>query len=131
MGPTERLFKKEYAFELFRIARADLRTAQVLSQHSDVRKETVLLHCQQCVEKTLKSILCFRERPVPFTHEIVLLVERLKDDPPPESFALQDLTPYASLMRYEEGKFELTAEDIQNMMRLTEAVVEWAEKKIK
>ena len=131
MGPNERIFKRSYAVELIRIAANDFVTAEVLSRHAEVRRETVLLHCQQTIEKALKSVICAKGDPVPFTHEIVLLVDRLAEDPPPGGYALHDLSPYASLMRYEEGKFEITDEDIAHMMETSRKVLEWARERVK
>ncbi len=131
MRPNERLFKPEYAAELFSVAKNDLVTARVLTQHADVRRETVLLHCQQAVEKALNAVLCRLQCPVPLTHEIAVLVDRLRDDPPPEGYSLQDLSPYASLMRYEEGKFELTEADVSHMISVAEKVFAWAEVRMK
>jgi HEPN domain-containing protein len=131
LGPNERIFKKPYAFELMNIAQNDFLTAQVLSGHPEVRRETVLLHCQQAIEKTLKAVICANGKPVPFTHEIVLLADRLAEDLPPGGYALHDLSPYASLMRNEEGKFEITAEDIAHMMDTARQVLEWAKERVK
>lgn len=46
MGPNEKLFKKEYAKELFKIAENDLITSKALLQAPSVRRETILFHVE-------------------------------------------------------------------------------------
>lgn len=125
MGPNEKKFKPEYADELFRIAQSDLVTARALVQHPEVRPETVLLHCQQSIEKGLKSLLCFQGRPVPFTHELYAIVDRFRGDLPPGGFDLQDLTPFVTIRRYEEGQYEISADELIDAIAVAEAVLAW------
>lgn len=53
----EQKFKKEYAFELLKIAEGDLETTKVLLSASIGRKENVCFNAQQVIEKSLKAIL--------------------------------------------------------------------------
>jgi HEPN domain-containing protein len=125
----EQKFKKEYAFELLKIAEGDLETTKVLLSASTGRKENVCFNAQQVIEKSLKAVLCFLELPVPFTHNLDILIDRL-----PKSVALSDsnnineLTEYATIRRYEEGTFELDSEDLKKAYVLAEITLKWAQK---
>ena len=125
MGPNEKKFKQEYAPELFRIAQSDLVTAKALAQHPEVRPESVLLHCQQAIEKGLKSLLCFQGKPVPFTNELYAIVDRFREDLPPGGFDLQDLTPFATIRRYEEGQYEISTDEVAGAIEMVQAVLSW------
>lgn len=132
MSTKDRIYKKEYAKELFRIGHNDLVAARALAQHAEVRGETVLMMAQQAIEKGLKSVLCYQEKSIPMTHDLYGIVQRLgSDHEPPYTEQLEELTPYATIRRYEEGRFEITAEDIANALTITEAIIKWCEKRIK
>lgn len=127
MGPKDRIFKKEYAQELFKIAENDLVSAKTLAQNASVRRETVLMMVQQSVEKSLKSVLCAVAKPIPQTHDLQVLIERLgAQSRPPFSDELGDLTPFATIRRYEEGRFEILDEDLVAAFEAAQKVLDWA-----
>lgn len=128
MGPNERFFKLEYAGQLFRLASEDLRSARILFKGA-ARPEDVLFHVQQSIEKSLKAVLCSQGAPVPLSHDLSLLIDRLRADPPPGGMSLADLTPFATVRRYEEGMAVLTAQEIQSSLAAAEAVLAWAKAK--
>jgi len=126
MGPKERIFKKSYAGELLAIAENDLVAARALATQTDVRPETTLMLAQQCVEKALKSALCALGKPIPMTHDLYAIVSRFDaDNLPPHGYDLDDLTPYATIRRYEEGRFEITPDDIAAGITVCESVLKW------
>lgn len=132
MSPKDRIYKREYASELLRVAQNDLLAAKALRQHQEIRGETVLLMVQQAIEKGLKSVLCQLGKSVPMTHDLYGIVERLgKDHVPPFSEQLEELTPYATIRRYEEGRFEITEEDTSNSLLIADAVLSWCEEQLK
>lgn len=127
MGPKDRIFKQEYAQELFKIAENDLVSAKTLAKNISVRRETVLMMVQQSVEKSLKSVLCRVAKPIPQTHDLQVLIERLgPDSVPPFSEELGDLTPFATMRRYEEGRFEILDEDLDLAFEAANKVLLWA-----
>ncbi len=133
MSPAEfRIFKKEYAPELLRIAESDLESAQILFQAKRGRFENVLFHAAQAVEKSLKAVLCAQGKPVPLTHQLYTVVSQFPTlDMPPGGYSLNDLTPFATIRRYEEGKAALNPDDLKNALALATQVVEWAKDRIK
>lgn len=129
MGPNEKLFKKEYSLELFKIAENDLLTAKVLSASTEVRGETVLFHVEQSVEKALKATLCYQEKPIPLTHDLYGILQKFDpENLPPAGFALHDLTPFATIRRYEEGNYIIDQNDITLAIKTAEDVIAWVKR---
>ena len=123
--------KKEYAHELFKIAENDWLTAEVLSKNLNIRKETTLFNVEQSVEKSLKAVLCYLQIPIPFTHDIYAIMQKFdENDLPPGGYSLHDLTPFASIRRYEEGKYILTDEEVSQALRAAKLVLDWTRKKL-
>jgi HEPN domain-containing protein len=132
MGPKARIYKRTYAPQLLSIAINDLQAARALNVDPIVRRETVLLMVQQSLEKALKCLLCAAGLPIPLSHELALLVERLGDaHQPPFSEELDDLMPYATIRRYEDGTFELTVDDITLAFEMADQVLAWSSEKVK
>lgn len=125
----ERIYPKQYSFELLTIAGGDLASAKSL-QNGTGRKENIVYMSQQAVEKTLKALLCFYGRPIPFTHDIGALVGLLSAVSlvPPGGFDLTDLTPFATIRRYQEGVAGLEEDDILASIKMAEDVLMWAQK---
>lgn len=131
MAPNEKLFKKPYAKELLKIAENDLFTGQALAKTNGVRKETVLFHIEQAIEKSLKAVLCHKGQPIPFIHDLYALVQKFDGKAlPPGGYALHDLTPFASIRRYEEGNYIIDEQDILHALKAAEDVLSWARQEI-
>lgn len=85
-------------------AEADFATAQ---RESRIRRapnyDAACFHAQQCVEKYLKALLQAAGLPVPHTHDLVALLDRL-DPPDPQLTALRTelglLTAFGVAFRY-------------------------------
>ncbi|MBT4760819.1 MAG: HEPN domain-containing protein [Bdellovibrionaceae bacterium] len=125
-------FKKEYAFELLKIAVGDMESTQILFRSQGGRRENVCFNAQQVVEKSVKAVLCFLEIPVPFTHNLDILLDRI-----PEECQLADLenanalTEYATIRRYEEGYIELDQSDLEASVEIAKNTLSWAQGIIK
>ena len=128
MTPLSKKFTKAYARELLKVAEGDLRTAEVLMKHPGGRPENLFFHIQQAVEKAIKAALCHRGLPVPLTHDLGALMAMLPEGVPlpPNSKALLPLTEFASIRRYEEGKYEYTPEETASAYRCGEGALDWA-----
>lgn len=74
-----RIFRPAYAHELLVVASGDLDSAQLLAVGQAKRKENILFHCQQAVEKALKAVLCARGIPVPLVHDLPIILDRFVD----------------------------------------------------
>jgi HEPN domain-containing protein len=127
-----RTFKKEYAPELLNVASEDLQTARVLAHANLVRKENILFHVQQAVEKALKANLVHIGIPVPLAHDLQELVTAQPDrDAVPHSESLYDLTQFATIRRYEEGIAVITAEEISASLAAAQDVIDWVKRSVK
>jgi HEPN domain-containing protein len=128
----ERLFKREYAQVLLRIAEGDYESAKALAGTGKGRPENICYLAQQAIEKTLKAVLCWRRVPVPLVHDIGVLVAKLPQNvEPPQGYDLSVLTAYATVRRYEEGFADLTPREIRAVLDTAEQVLEWAKKEIR
>ncbi len=131
----DKVFKKQFASELFRIAQNDLQAAKTLNADALVRKETAMLMIQQCVEKSLKALLCSVEAGIPQTHDLSLIVDRIRlaSINIPTIVAntdFEELTPFATLHRYEDGNFEISEEDMQQAIELATIIIDWVTKEL-
>lgn len=108
MTPLSRKYKKEYALELLTIAEGDLESARGLAQIRRGRQENIIYTAQQSIEKSLKAVLVFYERPIVHTHDLDVLVTALSEyGTPPEAHRLGAFSQYATVRRYEQGYEEL------------------------
>lgn len=89
------------------------------------RPETVLFLAEQAAEKALKAVLCHRKQLIPLSHEIILLLQRLGDNQPPQGAGLVDLIPFSTIRRYEEGKAEISPSELAAAMKIVEDAVNW------
>lgn len=110
MASPKKFFKAEYAATLVRLAEEDLKVAGLLCGTA-ARPETALFHVQQAVEKALKAMLCHEGKALPMAPNIDRILIEF-DTAPPHADVLDDLTPFATILRYEEGRTVITAEDV-------------------
>ena len=122
----ERLFRMEYAQELLRIAAGDLDSAKVLSEGNKGRPENIGYHAVQCIEKSLKAILVLLNKPVPLTHDLGSITERVKQYVPFDIQAdLTMFTEYATTRRHEESEMILEQEDLEAAIAIASQVLAW------
>jgi HEPN domain-containing protein len=122
----EKRFAKNYARELMSVSLLDLASAKDLRRAGTKRVENILLLAQQSLEKALKAVLCWNDRPIPFLHDIGILVTLVTAiEPPPFAYTLNELTEFAAIRRYHEGLEEFTSEEIDEILARVEEGVEW------
>lgn len=127
----ERVFKKIYARELVGIAEGDLESAKALIDANRGRPENICYHAEQCVEKSLKAILVHLEKPVPVTHDLGIITERVNQFLPLEVHAdLTLYTEFATTRRYEESDMILDRADLDAAVKIAEDVLAWAKSHI-
>ena len=128
----DQVFAKEYAKELLSIAEQDLKSAIALAAAQGIRIENVFLLAQQALEKALKAVLCWNNQPVPFVHEIGILVAKLEniEKPPPFGYDLNSLSEYATIRRYLEGKETFSDDEVQEILSQITDAVNWCQKQI-
>jgi HEPN domain-containing protein len=127
----ERMFPKEYAQVLWRIAEGDFRTVAVLAQASGYRVENAFYLAQQSMEKALKAVLVHRGVAIPMIHDLSALLSKLPEDcDSPYGYELNALSEYATIRRYEEGSWTPSSEELQEILTKTQVMLDWAKSKI-
>ena len=113
------------------VARRDLVAFRGLLSLPDIADETLGFHAQQAIEKSLKAVLSLREIPFRAVHHLGALLDVMANagiPAPPHAEELNELTPYAVLLRY-----EFTEERYLNRTQVStvvEAVYRWAEEQV-
>lgn len=123
----ERYFEKKYSLVLIDIAKEDQFAASALAKNNKTRKETAIFLAQQCIEKSLKAVLCHLEMPVPLVHDLGALVAKMPDKiDPPYGYELTRFNDYAGILRYENGGEKLTNKDVAAALKVSGQVHKWA-----
>lgn len=129
----EREFPTEYSRELIQIAFADQDSASYLltgfRESEGVRAENVAYLFQQAIEKALKAVLCASGRPVPMVHDLGVLVAKIPDSLELDvGYELTGLDEYATVRRYEQGRYALREDELEEIQALSKRVLDWASK---
>lgn len=97
--------------------------------------DIICFHCQQCVEKLLKAYLCYNNKEFRKTHDIAELISLcIEIDPEFEKlfeFNVDDLTTYATELRYPENFYMPTIEEAKDAIEKAKKVKEFVKNKIK
>jgi HEPN domain-containing protein len=116
-----------------RHARSDLALASTVGPVGDILAETLCFHAQQATEKALKAVLVHKGIEFPRTHSLRLLVDMLpqaiRTDPVLESAV--GLTDYAVTTRYPGETEPVDQAELEESIRLAQAVVRWAESQVR
>ncbi len=100
----------------------DLGTAMITYQYIPKYKDTIAFHCQQAVEKYLKSFIFFLDLPIKRTHDLIFLLEQInkneiiEQDWFDKALELQD---FAVEIRYPDTVIELTDNDIETAIEIS------------
>lgn len=103
----------------------DLGTAKVTYLHIPEYFDTVTFHCQQAVEKYLKSYLIFKSIPFRFVHDLIYLLELIVPvDPDFEMYfdTVSELQSYAVEVRYPNETIFLSSDKVENAMRIAKEI---------
>lgn len=107
-------------------AKDDLRAANIDLAADPPLVEDALFHCQQAVEKTVKSFLTWHDQPFRKTHNLVELGMQCVDVDPSIEPVLQEaakLSEYATKYRY-PGETTAVVEEASAGLELAQNVVE-------
>jgi HEPN domain-containing protein len=116
----------DLARELLGLAGDDESAARAMLPVGSVTDAIVGFHAQQAVEKALKAVLASHAIEFPYVHNLGYLAELCKKhaiELPQALDGLEDLTPFAAMLRY--GSPEQTIER-QAALNWATAAVEWA-----
>lgn len=125
-------FKKEYSYELVKIAGEDYDSLEVLFAAAKGRKENIGFLAQQVIEKSVKAVLCFLEVPVPITHNLEILFDKVpKESEFQIKIDISELSLFASIRRYEDTAWELDKLDLKSLVDFSKSVLGWAQSQVK
>jgi HEPN domain-containing protein len=119
--------QRDLAEQLLRRASDDEAAAKAMLPIESVTDVIVAFHAQQGVEKSIKAVLAARGQEFPFIHDIAGLTQLCKQAGiplPDELDGADQLTPYASALRYDEDAMELV--DRETALHWVTAAVAWA-----
>ncbi len=103
----------------------DLGTASITFLHIPEYLDTITFHCQQAVEKYLKSYLIFQATKFKFTHDLIYLLDLItQNDIEFESYydKLSELQGYAIEVRYPNETIFLSTEKVQNAIFIAKEI---------
>jgi HEPN domain-containing protein len=112
----------------------DLGTAKLTYLHIPEYMDTVTFHCQQAVEKYLKSFLVFQSVEFRFSHDLVYLLELIvRIDSDFDNFfdSVSELQGYAIEIRYPNETIFLSNEKVEFAISSAKAIREFVVKKLK
>lgn len=108
-------------------ARNDLLCADNNLNAAEIPCDMVCFHCQQTAEKCLKAFLVAHGLPYPMTHDLFLLLEKIRPihDAERLSDALATLAPYAVEIRYPDDRSMPSLEDAVEARESAQKIVDW------
>ena len=117
--------KKEW-LSWIRRAINDFKSAKKLFSGKNKFLDTAIFHCQQSVEKILKSFLVYKEIKFEKVHNIVYLLDNCVEVD--KSFkkwylAAEILTPYATVFRYPGDYSEPEIEDVKEALNYSKEII--------
>lgn len=99
-------------------------------ESDEVYLEDLCYQAQQAVEKAIKAIFVKRNIEFPYTHDIsqlLSLVENMDLDVPESIMEAEELTPFATIIRYPGVAPPIEREKYLELIIIAERVVHWAE----
>ena len=113
------------------VADRDIKTLHLLIAASESDDQAIGFHAQQAIEKCLKAVLSAYQIPFRKTHDLVELLDLLRDKGrtlPPNADSLDTLNPFAVTLRYD--LFETEAVDRDWISKAVTDVRAWAETEV-
>ena len=113
--------------------RARSNLARLKSRVPGVYLEDLCFDAQQAAEKAIKAVMIARNIEFPYVHDLDHLLSLLEEggEAIPEAIRQADeLTKYATIMRYPGGLRPVSESEYQEAITIAEAVVQWAEESL-
>jgi len=110
-------------------ARGDQRALASLMGDRNIQNWILGFHAEQAVEKAVKAVLTAFEIEYPFTHDLLTLLELLRERRiacPPDGDDLGRLTPFGAAWRYEDPADDSVAFDTTWALEIVGRTISWA-----
>ena len=123
----------DLARRFLELADRDIRTFQLLAATPDSDDQAVGFHAQQSIEKCIKAVLSAHEIAFRKTHDLVELVDLLRDNGenlPPDVESLDALNPYAVILRYDLFDVEPSALEKDQVLKTVADVRSWVQREL-
>ncbi|MGC8767443.1 MAG: HEPN domain-containing protein [Brevinematia bacterium] len=126
---------KEIVLNWIKKAENDLKTAKDEMVAHSPATDTVCFHAQQCVEKYLKAYLVLHQKYFRKTHNVAELIELCKevdqDFNKLYDLKVENLTPYATEIRYPEDFYIPSEEEAKEAVEIAEKAKSFILEKLK
>jgi HEPN domain-containing protein len=127
--------KEEVSRRWLAKAENDLKAVKQLLTFEDAPTDVISFHCQQSVEKYLKSYLTLVDVRVKKTHDLetilYLCIGEDKDFKELDTEEIANLTFYAVEIRYPEDYIELTISEAEELYKIARKVRDFVRGKLK
>ena len=113
--------------------RARSNLARLKSRMPGVYLEDLCFDAQQAAEKAIKAVMIARNIEFPYVHDLARLLSLLEEGGeaiPAAIHQADELTKYATIMRYPGGIRPVSDSEYQEAVAIGEAVVRWAEERL-
>ncbi len=113
----------KYINEWIEKADHDLGSAKIIYSNIPEYFDVIAFHCQQAVEKYLKSILIFFEKEFSRSHDLVYLLELLSSEIKIDNETFEKasrLNSYSTQIRYPNSKIFLTNQELEFAIEVAE-----------
>ncbi|MBN1115131.1 MAG: HEPN domain-containing protein [Oligoflexia bacterium] len=118
------------AIEWLSIAKSNLQIASAFSKSKprDIRYEDLCFELQQCVEKSLKSLLIYKGVKISKTHSIGFVIEQVLKTGiklPAEVVESARLTTYSVETRYPCDNYKISKKEFLSVLKTARYVYDW------
>ena len=113
--------------------RARSNLARSKSRMPGVYLEDLCFDAQQAAEKAIKAVMIARNIEFPYVHDLAHLLSLIEEGGEAIPAAIRqadELTRYATIMRYPGGIRPVSDSEYQEAVAIAEAVVRWAEERL-
>lgn len=115
--------EKKHLCQWIEKAEHDLIAAVLIVEHQPLILDIACFHCQQAVEKYLKTYLVFKKQEFPKTHNLDLLQQMCSNyEAAFAAIDLKNMEDFAVRRRYPHDFIQPELEETQDFIKITETV---------
>jgi len=115
--------EKRHLYQWIEKAEHDLIAAILIVEHQPLILDIACFHCQQAVEKYLKTYLVFKKEEFPKTHNLDLLQQMCSNyEPAFAAIDLKNMEDFAVRRRYPHDFIQPEFEETQDFIKITDTV---------